>query len=71
MTTYLFPNLRSKKAFKEALAQGKKITAIHKTPFGDIAESSGKVAFSGPHYPEPHRFYGTAIIKDGKVIKIS
>ena len=70
MTVYLHPNLKSKKAFKERIAEGGIVTAVQKTPSGDHDLTTGKHAFSGPHYPEPHRFYGQATLENGKVVKV-
>lgn len=70
MSAYLYPNLKSKKAYKEAIAQGRYITAKENMPFGGVVVMFGKVTFEGPHYPKPHRFYGTAVVKDGRVISI-
>lgn len=68
---YLYPNLSSKKAFKEALERGETIIAKQLTPFGDILIQNETVAFEGPHFPKPHKFYGNAVVKEGKVIKIT
>ena len=71
MTVYLCPNLKSKKAFKESIASGKTINAVQLTPWGEEEVKDGKVAFSGPHHPEPHRFYGHAVVRDRIVVKVS
>lgn len=31
---------------------------------------NGTVCVGGPHYPEPHKWYGEVTIKDGEVIKV-
>ena len=71
MTVYLYPNMKSKKAYKEALKEGKRITALEHTPFGARSIHDETVTFSGPHFPQAHKFYGQAVVKDGIVIKIS
>lgn len=71
MTTYLYPNLKSKKAYKEAVKEGKSITAMEHTPFGTRPIRDETIIFSGPHFPQAHKFYGQAVIKNGLVIKIS
>lgn len=71
MSAYLYPNMKSKKLYKEAIKDGRTITARENTPWGSNVVENGNVTFEGPHYPEPHRFYGNAIVKDGRVIKIS
>ena len=70
MTTYLYPNLKSKKAYKEALKNNQVITAMEQTPFGTRPITNETVAFSGPHFPQAHKFYGQAVVKEGKVISV-
>ena len=70
MSAYLYPNLASKKAFKDAIAAGKVITAMANYPSGSESCECGTFTFEGPHYPKPHRFYGTAIVENGRVVKI-
>ena len=70
MSAYLYPELASKKAYKDALSQGLTITARENTPWGQDAIQDGKVTFEGPHYPKAHKYYGQAMVKDGKVISV-
>ena len=70
MTVYLYPNLKSKKAYKEAIKEGKSITAMEHTPFGARPVSNETVTFSGPHFPQAHKFYGQAVVKEGRVISV-
>ena len=43
-------------------------------PNSDLTGASvprdGKVYLEGPHYPEPHRWYAEAWLKDGEVIRV-
>jgi hypothetical protein len=60
---------RSKKAVKDALAAGEEVTVYQPGPFGpDVRD--GNVALEGPHYPKPHSWYGTGVVKDGVLISI-
>lgn len=68
---YTHINFKSKKALKEAVAAGEKITYYQPGPFGGNEPKDGKVCIEGPHYPEPHRWYATATVKDGFVVKVS
>jgi hypothetical protein len=70
MSAYLYPDLKSKKAYKDAIAAGRTVTASENTPCGSCPVSNGTVAFEGPHYPKPHKFYGRVTVVDGKVTKI-
>jgi hypothetical protein len=71
MSAYLYPNLKSKAAFKRAIKEGQLVTASENTPRGTEEIKDGKVIFEGPHFPEAHRFYGQAIVEGGKVTKIT
>lgn len=70
MTVYLFPELPSKKAYKEALRDKQKITALELSPLGEKWIREGSVVFSGPHYPKPHRYYGKALVENGLVVEV-
>jgi len=83
---YTDRNFRTKKELKEAVAQrqrflqsngvevikGRAVTVFQ--PNSDITEASvprdGKVHLEGPHYPEPHRWYAEAWLKDGEIVKV-
>jgi|TARA_Y100000310_G_scaffold276791_1_gene294186 hypothetical protein len=34
------------------------------------AKTDGRVSLEGPHYPEPHRWYAQATLKDGIVVAV-
>lgn len=67
---YCTENFKSKKALKEAVAGGKLVTVYQPGPYGGSDPKDGRVSLEGPHYPEPHRWYATATLKDGKVIAV-
>lgn len=67
---YASINFPSKKALKEAVAKGETVTIFN--PSGMYpAPENGKVTIEGPHYPKPHKWYATAEVKEGRVIKVS
>lgn len=68
---YVSPNFKTKKQLKEAVAKGQSVTIFQPGPFGGNEPKDGKVAVEGPHYPEPHRWYGSVTLKAGKVIHVS
>ena len=70
MAAYLYPELPSKSTYKKALSEGKEIIARENTPFGSELVQNGEVVFEGPHFPKPHRYYGMAVVQDGKVVKV-
>ena len=66
---YTAVNFRTKKELKEALKRGIDIHVFQPGPFGpDVRD--GVTSLEGPHYPEPHKWYATATVKDGKVVSI-
>lgn len=70
---YVSPNFKTKKALKEAVANGQTVTVFQPNGdmFGATSPTNGKVCIEGPHYPEPHRFYGSVTIENGKIVKVS
>lgn len=67
---YTTKNFKTKKAIKEAIAAGEKITCYQPGPFGPDTTVNGNISLEGPHYPEAHKWYGQGIMKDGFLIKI-
>jgi len=67
---YTTINFKTKKAIKEAIAAGKKISVYQPGPFGGNEQTEGTVYLEGPHYPQPHRWYGEGKLKDGYLISI-
>lgn len=68
---YCEKNFKSKKALKEAVAAGEKIGVYQPGPFGGNPPQEGRVTLEGPHFPEPHRWYATAQIANGLIVKVS
>ena len=65
---YTVENFKSKKALKEAVNSGKQVETFQ--PGGMFpAKRDGAIALEGPHYPEPHRWYASAVVKDGVIVK--
>lgn len=74
MTCYVHPNFKSKKALKDAIAKGEKVTFedqfIGETG-RDYSTFTGKILdLCGPHYPEPHKWYANVVLENGKVVKV-
>jgi hypothetical protein len=65
---YVDPNFKTKKALKEAVANGDEVTVFSPGPFG--VKADGRVSVEGPHYPKPHTWYGQVEIAGGKVTKV-
>lgn len=66
---YTSVNFPTKKALKEAVARGERITVFSPGPFP--CPSNGRVTIEGPQYPQPHRWYAGAEIKNGVIVKIT
>lgn len=75
MTVYTDINFRTKKALKEAVANwgtANKAVRCHQAGLGpDLSKFNGIVCISGPHYPQAHSWYATAVLQDGIVVKIT
>ena len=62
-------NFKTKKSLKEAFQSGKPIRCWSPGPFP--CPENGRVTLEGPHYPQPHRWYAEATLKDGVVVRIA
>ena len=67
---YTYTNYKTKKALKEAIAAGERVECYQPGPFGTGTIESGSVAIEGPHYPQPHRWYASAVVEDGRIVRV-
>lgn len=68
---YVSPNFKTKKALKDAVLAGQRVTVFQPGPFGgDGPQFQGRAAVEGPHYPEPHRWYAEVVITAGCVTAV-
>lgn len=58
----------TKKAFKEAVKAGTKVTLF--APGLGTPAQNGTETVEGPHYPKPHTWYAQVTVKDGIVTKV-
>lgn len=65
---YARTNFRTKKALREAVAAGEKVTIF--APGLGTPRTDGPEYLEGPHYPEAHRWYAKVTMKDGIVVKV-
>ena len=65
---YCSPNFKTKKALKQAISEGKKVTVFSPGPFP--ANQNGIAYIEGPHYPEPHKWYATVVVENGIIVKV-
>jgi len=75
---YTNKNYRTKKQLKEDIKNGVKVGYYQPGPlgtcsiiFGGNETREGKITLEGPHYPEAHKWYASAVVKDGYIIKVS
>jgi len=65
---YTRPNFKTKKALKEAVAGGEKVTVF--APGLGTPRYNGTETVEGPHYPQPHTWYAQVEMEDGFVVKV-
>lgn len=66
---YTVTNFKTKKAMKEAVASGQQVEVYQ--PGGLFpGATDGRVAIEGPHYPQPHTWYASVLIKDSIIVKV-
>lgn len=65
---YVDPNFKTKKALREAIAAGKTVSVFSPGPFP--CPQNGWVAVEGPHYPQPHSWYGNVRVEGGLVKEV-
>jgi hypothetical protein len=66
---YVRPNFKTKKALKEAVANGDRVEVFSPGPFP--AKANGREAIEGPHYPAAHTWYANVTVVDGVVTKVA
>jgi len=67
--SYVNPNYKTKKEFKQAVVDG--IKHLTYNPSGMFpTPQNGTDVIEGPHYPQPHRWYATVVIENGFVTKV-
>lgn len=67
---YTHFNFKTKKSLKEAVERGDRVTYFQPGPFASETPKNGTIYLEGPHYPEPHKWYAQATVKDGIIIKV-
>lgn len=67
---YTTINFKTKKALKEAVASGREVGVFQPGPFGGNEPANGTVAVEGPHYPQPHRWYASVTLENGRIVKV-
>ena len=66
---YTDTNFKTKKQFKEAVANGQQVRLYSHAGIFPTKEN-GTEFVEGPHYPKPHTWYAQVEVKDGIVTKV-
>lgn len=66
---YTNKNFKTKKSLKEAIKEGKYVSVYQPGPFGPNVPD-GSCVLEGPHYPEPHKWYASGVVKNGVLISV-
>jgi hypothetical protein len=70
MLFYVEGNPKSKAEIKRQLAAGKKLRLFNPGLGGPPPLNDYVGEICGPHYPAPHKWYGSGVMKDGRLISI-
>ena len=61
-------NYPTKKALVADIKASKRVTVFQPGPFPALTD--GSITLEGPHYPQPHKWYAQAVLKDGVVVSV-
>ena len=64
-------NFKTKKALKEAVARGDKVTFHQPGPYRGSEPTEGTICIEGPHYPKPHRWYASCKVIGGRIVGVA
>jgi hypothetical protein len=68
---YTDTNYKTKKAFKEAVANGESVRVFQPNNIFNVTPPfNGTVSVEGPHYPAAHSWYAEVTITNGIVSKV-
>ena len=66
---YTDKDYKTKKELVADFKAGKKIFTFQPGGFFE-SKKDGPICLEGPHYPKPHKWYASAVIKDGCIVSI-
>ena len=67
---YTTRDFKTKKALKEAVANGETLTVFQPGPCQGNETRNGLVSLEGPHYPKPHTWYARVLVEDGVIVEV-
>ena len=69
--SYTEVDFKTIKAVKEGIAkEGFNVRCYNPGLGGDLSNHTGSVTLEGPHYPKPHKWYGSGMMENGILISI-
>lgn len=64
-------NFKTKKALKEAVANGRQVGVFQPNDmFGIPPRTAGECSVEGPHYPAAHTWYARVTLENGVIVKV-
>ena len=63
MTGYVEPNYQTKKALREALKAGQRVTVYQPGGLFPLDVRNGRCTIEGPHYPQAHSWYAVVEVE--------
>jgi len=66
---YTRRNYKTKKELIADVKAGKKV-AVYQPGGLFPSKTDGAVTLEGPHFPEPHRWYASATVKSGIIVRV-
>ena len=67
--SYTVSNFKTKKALKVAVNEGCEIKCYSPGLGPDLDRFTGTVYLEGPHFPLPHKWYASAELLNGVIVK--
>ena len=68
---YTSKNFKTKKALKEAVENGEKISVYQPNNIFNVPDPvNGRATVEGPRYPAPHTWYATVELKYGYIVSV-
>jgi len=67
--SYTVKDYMTKKALKKDVDEGIEVRCYQPGLGPDLSNYTGKVYLEGPHYPRPHKWYASAMLNEGVIVK--
>ena len=67
--SYVDPDYKTKKEFKQAVESGKIFRTYNPSGMFETPQNGNDV-IEGPHYPKPHKWYAEVVVENGIVVRV-